>query len=193
MFVLHRPQQGPVESFHYPELISASAGKESCRHRQWEFLLHTVLALGPKKTPHTLFLIPYWHVKEPVRCNFLTTPLTIWGETLSIRGSADYPTCSADRPLRSISISLLKGDSRDWLLLLYSAWAGWDIFRLLPFPPYRLVTTHCPLFALLVFLLLTVTIRPYEMTIGALLAFSLCVLAVRLDTYNTVWKVGSVR
>ncbi len=136
MFVMHRPQQGPVESFHYPELISASAGKESHPHGQWEFLLHTVLALGPaKKKTHTLFLIPYWYVKETVLCNFPTASLTSWGETLSIRGSADYPTCSADRPLCSISISLLKGDSRDWLLLLYSAWPGWDIFRQLPFFP----------------------------------------------------------
>lgn len=135
MFVMHRPQQGPAESFHYPELISVSAGKESCPHRQWEFLLHTVLALGPaKKTSHSVSN-SYWHVKEPVLCNFSTAPFTIWGGTLSIRGSADYPTCSADRPLHSISISLLKGDSRNWLLLLYSVWAGWDIFRLLPFFP----------------------------------------------------------
>lgn len=90
---------------------------------------------GRQKKKHTLFLIPYWYVKETVLCNFPTAPLTSWGETLSIRGSADYPTCSADRPLCSISISLLKGDSRDWLLLLYSAWPGWDIFRQLPFFP----------------------------------------------------------
>lgn len=127
------PPAFPVKAF-----PSSPMGIPSLNRSDW----------GLPKTPPTLFLISYWHASAfPPNCS----------ETMPTHRRADYPTCIADRPQRSITIFLLKGDSGGWLLLLYSACPGWDIFSQLAFSlsPCVHLITRCPFFTLLVLPLLT--------------------------------------